>query len=43
MLVQHSRVELRVNDDYASMCLGGLILLAIMIDRVRKCVEARGR
>jgi ribose transport system permease protein len=36
MLIKHGLVELRANDYYANSFLGGLILLAIVIDRLRE-------
>jgi ribose transport system permease protein len=40
MLIKHGLVELRTNDYYANSFLGGLILLAIVVDRLR---ESHGR
>ena len=36
MLIKYGLVELRTNDYYANSFLGGLILLAIMVDRLRE-------
>ncbi len=36
MLIKHGLVELKANDYYANSFLGGLILLAIIVDRVRE-------
>ena len=35
-LIQHSLVILKVNDNYSNTLLGGLILLAIVVDRLRE-------
>jgi len=35
-LIQHSLVILKINDNYSNTLLGGLILLAIIVDRVRE-------
>jgi ribose transport system permease protein len=35
-LIQHSLVILKINDNYSNTLLGGLILLAIMMDRARE-------
>lgn len=35
-LIQHSLVILKINDNYSNMLLGGLILLAILVDRMRE-------
>ena len=40
MLIKYALVELRTNDYYANSFLGGLILLAIVVDRLR---ESHGR
>ncbi len=41
MLIKHGLVELKANDYYANSFLGGLILLAIIVDRVREVYEKR--
>jgi ribose transport system permease protein len=35
-LIQHSLVILKINDNYSNTLLGGLILLAIVVDRARE-------
>jgi ribose transport system permease protein len=35
-LIQHSLVILKINDNYSNTLLGGLILLAIIVDRARE-------
>ncbi len=40
-LIQHSLVILKVNDNYSNTLLGGLILLAIVVDRGREHLEAK--
>jgi ribose transport system permease protein len=43
MLIRHGLVELKANDYYANSFLGGLILLAIIIDRVRETYGRKRR
>ena len=43
MLIKHGLVELRANDYYANSFLGGLILLAIVVDRIREVQGERSR
>jgi ribose transport system permease protein len=40
-LLQHSLVILKVNDQYSNTVLGGLILLIVLSDRVRKSLAER--
>jgi len=35
-LIQHSLVIMKINDNYSNTLLGGLILLAIVVDRARE-------
>jgi ribose transport system permease protein len=42
-LIQHSLVILKVNDNYSNTLLGGLILLAIVVDRAREQMETAKR
>jgi ribose transport system permease protein len=43
MLIKYGLVELRANDYYANSFLGGLILLAIVVDRLREIQGERSR
>jgi ribose transport system permease protein len=43
MLIRHGLVEVKANDYYANAFLGGLILLAIVVDRVREVYEKRAK
>jgi ribose transport system permease protein len=38
-LIQHALVILKINDNYSNTLLGGLILLAIVVDRAREHLE----
>jgi ribose transport system permease protein len=38
-MIQHSLVIVKVNDNYSNTVLGGLILLVILIDRLRKHLD----
>jgi ribose transport system permease protein len=42
-LIQHALVILKVNDNYSNTLLGGLILLAIIVDRAREHFESAKR
>jgi ribose transport system permease protein len=41
MLIKHGLVEIKANDYYANAFLGGMILLAIVVDRVREVYGKR--
>jgi len=40
-LIQHALVILKINDNYSNTLLGGLILLAIIVDRTRERFEKK--
>jgi ribose transport system permease protein len=40
-LIQHALVILKINDNYSNTLLGGLILLAIVVDRARERFEKK--
>jgi ribose transport system permease protein len=40
-LIQHALVILKINDNYSNTLLGGLILLAILVDRTRERFEKK--
>lgn len=42
-LIQHALVILRINDNFSNTLLGGLILLAILVDRARAHFGEKGR
>jgi ribose transport system permease protein len=43
MLINHGLVDLKVNPYYANSFLGGLILLAVVVDRIRETYSDRRR
>ena len=41
-LIQHALVIMKINDNYSNTLLGGLILLAILVDRARERIGKEG-
>ena len=42
-LIQHALVIMKINDNYSNTLLGGLILLAILVDRARERLGKEGK
>ena len=42
-LIQHSLLVIKINDSFSNTLLGGLILLAVIVDRVREHFGSRER